>query len=75
MAALHSTAHVHIDIVPDICTLTYTFACLQSSDNQGSDNRDWTVVIHGPHINGTSDETQILHGDNLDNNLCSEIFS
>ena len=29
MAALHSTAHAYIDIVPDICTLTCTFAWLE----------------------------------------------
>ena len=28
MAALHSTVHVHINTMPDICTLTYTFAWL-----------------------------------------------
>ena len=44
----HPTAHVHIDIVPDICTF---FAWLEvriieDSDNQGSDNQDWTVIRH-----------------------------
>ena len=45
MAALHSTAHAHIDIVPDICTLTCTFfAWLEVWIIEGSENRGWTVV-------------------------------
>ena len=31
MAAPHATGHVHIDIVPDICTLTCTFLLARSS--------------------------------------------
>ena len=39
MAALHATAHAHIDIVPNICTLTCTFCLARSLDNRG-----WTVL-------------------------------
>ena len=51
MAALHSTVHVHIDIVPDIRTLTCTFTwrevwIIEGLDNRGSDNRGWTVQIY-----------------------------
>ena len=43
MAALHATAHAHIDIVPDICTLISTFARLKGWIIEGLDNRGWTV--------------------------------
>ena len=42
MAALHSTTHVLIDIVPVICILTWNFGfapIFESLDNQG-----WTVL-------------------------------
>ena len=35
MAALYCTTHMHIDTMPDICTLTSTFAWLRNSDNRG----------------------------------------
>ena len=46
---LHSTAHAHINIVHDICTLTCSFAQLEvwiieGSDNRGSDDRGWTAM-------------------------------
>ena len=52
MAALHSTAHAYIDIAPDTNFELWPafFAWLEvriieGSDNQGSDNQGWTVLL------------------------------
>ena len=45
MAALHSAAHAHINIMPNIYTLNCTLLGSKFRIIKGSDNRSWTVHV------------------------------